>query len=227
MIELLIAVTLVALLSVGLLFAMRIGLNAMDRANDRMMSNRRVTSVHRIVDSQISGIMPVTAFCAGANAPVRIMFFQGDAATMRLVSSYSMQDGWRGLPMMLEYQVIPGENGAGVRLIVNETPYSGPRAASLLCVGPPGPNGPQFAPVQAGPGSFVLADKLAFCRFSYRDQLDPPPAPPVWITHWIKPVLPKAIRVEMQSLTVDTSKLPLLTLTIPVRVNRLPMENYE
>ena len=51
---------------------------------------------------------------------------------MRLASSYSLQEGSRGLPMILEYLVIPGENHEGVRLVVNEHLYSGPRLAGLV-----------------------------------------------------------------------------------------------
>ena len=60
---------------------MRVGLNAMDRANDRLMSNRKVVSVERILEAQIAGIMPVTALCLseGGGAPAKIPFFQGEA----------------------------------------------------------------------------------------------------------------------------------------------------
>ena len=43
---------------------------------------------------------------------------------MRLVSTFSLQQGWRGPAEILEMFVIPGEDGEGVRLVVNETPYS-------------------------------------------------------------------------------------------------------
>jgi prepilin-type N-terminal cleavage/methylation domain-containing protein len=224
LIELLIAVTLVALLAVGMLFAMRVGLNAMERANDRLMSNRKVVSVQRILEAQIAALMPITALCGtegGGPAP-KIPFFQGEPSTMRLASSYSMQEGARGYPRILEFQVIPGENNDGVRLVVNESLYTGPRSAGVSCVG----EGPRFRPVLIGPDSFVLADKLAFCRLSFRESL-PPPDLSRWVTRWIKPVLPNAIRVEMAPLHPEAAKLQLQTLTIPVRVTRYPMERYD
>ena len=52
--------------------------------------------------------------------------FQGDPQTMRFVSSYSLTEAARGLPRLLEYQVIPGEDGNSVRLVVNEIVYTGP-----------------------------------------------------------------------------------------------------
>lgn len=233
LIELLIAVTLVALLSVGLLFAMRVGLNAMERSNDRLMSNRKVASVERILESQVAGIMPVTAACSIAGSdgpPAKIAFFQGEPATMRFASTFSLEDGARGFPTVLEYQVIPGENGQGVRLVVNESLYSGPRSAGASCIGVPASGtAPQFRPVDVGPQSFVLADKLAYCRLSYRFTTNGlgPPEPPQWVTVWTKPFLPNAIRVDMAPLEPASGKLQLNSLTVPVRVNRLPLERYD
>ena len=53
---------------------------------------------------------------------------------MRFVTSYSLQDGWRGRPQIAALQVIPGET-QGVRLIVNETPYTGPDQAGQNIAG--------------------------------------------------------------------------------------------
>lgn len=223
--ELLIAVTLMSLLSVGILIALRVGLSAMNKTDSRLTGNRRVTGVERVLEQQIAGIIPVTADCLGASdtPSARIAFFQGEPESMRFVTSYSLQEGSRGMPMILEYQVIPGENRQGVRLVVNEHLYTGPRGAGLYCAG----GGPalQFVPIQTGPDSFVLADKLAFCRFSFR-QLVPPPEQARWVQRWTLPALPNAIRIEMAPLAPDASRLEPLTLTIPVRVTRLPMEPY-
>ncbi len=231
--ELLIAVTLLSLLSGGIVIALRIGLSAMNKADSKLMTNRRVASVERILEQQITSVMPVTADCrAASEAPAtRIAFFQGEPESMRLASTYSLQQGARGQPMILEYQVIPGENGQGVRLVVNERLYTGPLGAGLLCTGMgadplTGAPAPRFVPVQIGAGSFVLADKLAYCRFSYRD-LMPAPELERWIIRWIKPLLPSAVRIEMAPLVADPSRLEPVSLTIPIRVTRLPLEPYD
>ncbi|MGB6944018.1 MAG: prepilin-type N-terminal cleavage/methylation domain-containing protein, partial [Bryobacteraceae bacterium] len=229
LIELLIAVLLMSLLSVGIVLTLRVALSAMNKSDSKLMANRRVTSVERILDQEVEGIMPVTADCQpqpGVVGP-KMMFFQGESQSMRLASSYSLQQGERGLPMILEYQVIPGEDDQGVRLIVNEHWYTGPRGAGVYCIGmgagPDGsPPGPRFAPISVGPGSFVLADKLAYCRFTFRDP-ETPPHPPVWVERWVKPVLPSAIRIEMAPLAPDQGRLQPVTLTIPVHVTRLPL----
>lgn len=222
--ELLIAVTLLGLLSAGILISLRVGLNAMSKADTKLMSNRRVAGVERILGQQLSGIMPVTADCRsdGDNPGVRIAFFQGEAESMRLASSYSLQQGARGLPMILEFQVIPGENGQGVRLVVNEHLYTGPRGAGQFCLGQ-SEQGPIFVPIQIGANSFVLADKLAHCTFSFRDIEQ---GEVKWVTRWSKTVLPNAIRVDMAPLAPDWSRLQPVTLTIPIRVTRWPLETY-
>lgn len=231
--ELLIAMTLMGLLSTGIVMSLRVGLSAMNKADSKLMSNRRVASIERILEEEITSVIPATADCLGQTVTPasRIAFFQGEVQSMRLVSTYSLQQGARGLPMILEYQVIPGENGLGVRLVVNETWYTGPRGAGLLCSGmAPDPMtgtlAPLFRPIQVGAGSFVLADKLAYCHFSYRD-LRPPPELERWVLHWVKPVLPSAVRVDMGPLIPDSSRLEPVSLTIPVRITRLPLEPYD
>jgi type II secretory pathway component PulJ len=227
LLELLIAVTLVALLSVGMLYAMRVGLNTLDRSNARLMQNRRVASVERILEQQVANIMPMKAVCASENGPPsQISFFQGDAATMRFVSAFTLHEGTRGNPTMLEFQVIPGENDQGVRLVVNEVLYSGPVPLGATCLSSSAETGPAFRKVEIGLGSFVLADKLAFCRMSFREPAVAPAAPK-WVLHWKQPVLPEAIRIEMAPLDPEAARVNLSTLTIPVHVTRWPLGQYE
>ena len=233
LIELLIAITLFSVLSIGIVISLRVALSAMNKADTRLMSNRRVTSVQRILEQQIEGLIPVTADCQppGQLNPGRsISFFQGELQSMRFASTYSLQMGSRGPPMILEFTVIPGENSEGVRLVVNERMYTGPRGAGQTCTGfgpdADGVQGPIFLPILIGDGSFVLADKLAYCRFMFRDTV-PPPDLIKWIVRWTKPVLPSAIRIEMAPLKPDSGRLEPLTLTVPVRITRHPTENYE
>jgi type II secretory pathway pseudopilin PulG len=232
LIELLIAVLLMSLLSVGIVLSLRVALNAMNKTDSKLMANRRVASVERILNEEIAGMIPVTAECSasGKKGPT-LMFFQGEAQTMRLASTYSLHEGSRGVPMILEFQVIPGENEQGVRLVVNETWYTGPKGAGLLCIGMGrepgggGPPGPLFVPVQIGGNSFVLSDKLAFCHFSFRDSQTR--RQPLWVDHWVKPFYPDVVRVDLAPLAPDPAKLQPVTLTIPIRITRQPIADYQ
>ena len=235
LIELLIAVLLLSLLSVGVVLTLRVALSAMYKSDAKLTANRRVSSVERILDQEIEGIMPVTAECQPKPGAIgeRVMFFQGEVQTMRLVSTYSLQQGERGIPMILEFQVIPGQNDQGVRLVVNEHWYTGPRGAGQYCIGSGaffdgGPPGTRFFPVATGPDSFVLADKLAYCRFSYRDPGRMGEAAK-WLQRWSQTLLPNAIRIEMAPLAPDAGRLQPVTLTVPVHVTRdpMPVKPYE
>jgi len=212
-----------------MLFAMRVGLVAMDRSNATLMANRKVVSVQRILEQQVANLMPVPALCGlGGEAPqTKIGFFQGEPQTLRFVSSYSLHEGDRGLPHILEFQVIPGENGAGVRLVVNERVYTGPLSTGALCLGvPPGAPAPNFRPIETGPLSFVLADKIAYCRFTFKEHL-PPYGEGQWLARWNKPFFPTGIRVEMAPLDPSAGHLQLITLTMPVHINRDPLVHYD
>jgi hypothetical protein len=229
--ELLVAVLLLSLLSVGMVLTMRVALSAMNKTDSKLMANRRVASIERILNEEISGIIPVTANCTGGGQPGGILpFFQGEAQSMRLVSTYSLHEGARGMPMILEFQVIPGEDNEGVRLVVNEQWYTGPRGAGALCIGMgpdavTGRQSPLFVPIQIGASSFVLSDHLAYCRFSFRDTRSRPQ--PFWVDHWVTPVLPDAIRVDLAPLAPAAGRLQPATLTVPLRVTRLPLANYQ
>lgn len=232
LIEVLIAVSLLSLLTVSMLMAMRVGLNALSKTNNRLLDNRRVVGVERILEQQIAGMVPVMAMCLpGSAAPrMRLPFFQGDPQAMRFVSTYSLGGAWRGIPQILEYLVIGRDDGRGVRLVVNEIPYTGTLGAGLLCMGlaPDATLGvavPRFRPVEAGPRSFVLADKLAACRFLYLEGPlpgMPPTAPAQWRSRWIHPAWPLGVRVELEPLEQDPSRLRPVTVTAPVRARRPP-----
>ncbi len=215
--ELLIAVSLVGLLSAGIVFAMRAGLTALEKSSRLLEANRKVAGVQRVIEQQVAGFMPVVADCRPApGAPVeRRMFFHGEPQAMRFVSSYSLEEAARGYPRILEYLVVPGERGRGVRLVVNELLYSGSESTGLLCLGG---TPPRYLPVTASPRSFVLADRLAYCRFVYQE-LMPHPQPRRWIPSWVASELPVAVRIEMAPLD-RAAGLELGTITLPIRASR-------
>ncbi len=228
LIEVMIAVSLVGLLSVGMLTAIRIGLGAMGRANEHLMDNRRVANTRKVLEAEIAGFVPVTAIYRPEQEErtQSMMFFEGEPQSMRFVSSYSLGEAWRGDPQILEFQVIPGEKNFGVRLIVNEWRYTGPRSAGIFCLGhvadpTTGAQLSRFRPIEAGPHSFVLADKLRYCRFSYLERM-PQPKWQTWHNSWILPRWPNGVRIEMEPLEEKSGRLSLGTLVAPLRVNRSP-----
>ena len=231
LIEILIAVSLLSLLSVGMLVAMRLGFSTMDKTDTRLVRNRRVSNTRGIIESEIDGfVYSLADYRPAPNEKRTVPFLQTEAQSMRFVTSYSLEEGWRGRPRIAELQVIPGEKNQGVRLIVNETPYSGPEQAGREILGieqePSRPPIIRFAPILPGPQSFVLADRLAFCRFSWLEPLFVPPFQR-WRPDWVQPqILPLAVRIEMAPLDSTPTELRIGTVTVPFNVNRSPGTNY-
>ena len=233
LVEILIAVSLLSLLSVGMLTAMRLGFSTMDRVDAHLVSNRRVVNSRAIIASEIDGFVFTMAEYGSTPETFRqVPFLQTEPQSMRFVTTYSLEDGWRGRPQIAVLQVIPGaatpeDRRPGVRLIVNETPYTGAKQAGQDITGieqdpESGNQIVHFTQVSAGPKSFVLADRLAFCRFSYLQPL--PDAPfQLWRPDWILPrQLPQAIRIEMSPLDAAPSGLHVTTVTAPLHVTRIP-----
>jgi hypothetical protein len=219
----LIAVSLVSLLSVGMLFAIRVGLGAMQKTNERFTAHRKSASIQRIIESQVGGLMPVVSDCRGGGMG-KFVFFRGLPQTMTFVSTYSLQEASRGYPRILEFSVIAGDR-AGVRLIVNVLVYPGPVNAGFLCTGL-NAGIPSFSYTGANPSSFVLADNLAYCRFLYRETL-PFPELEKWTPAWTNPErLPSGIRIEMAPLAPSPGRLQAATLSVPVRVTKWVLGPY-
>jgi prepilin-type N-terminal cleavage/methylation domain-containing protein len=214
LIEVLLAVSLLSVLSVAIAMSFRLGISAMGRTTAKIAQNRRAAGAQRILEQQLEGLIPALADCEGQ----RKLFFEGGPRTMRFVSTYSLEEAWRGHSRILEFQVIPGDQGRGVRLVVNEHVYTGPKSLGPFCR--PG------LPVGIGPASFVLADRLAYCRFAYQEPAPPPVEAGPWRPDWVAPKWPRAVRIEMGSLDEDAGKLRPMTLTARMRVDRYPVFDY-
>jgi hypothetical protein len=205
---------------------MRIGFNTMDKTDAHLVQNRRVANSRQLIEDEFHGFMATQALWKPTPETLQALtFMEWEPQQMRFVTSYSLQDAWRGRPQIAALAVIPGESNQGVRLIVNETPYTGPAQAGELVAGIEN-NVAIFAPIIPGPNSFVLADRLAYCRFSY---LEPRPEPPfrLWRPDWARPdLIPLAVRIEMAPVENTPGELHVTTVTVPMNVNRSPAIRY-
>jgi prepilin-type N-terminal cleavage/methylation domain-containing protein len=216
LIEMIIAVTLVAAIISGLLMAMRTGLTAYQKVTARLEANRRSMGLDQALHRQLNGMMPVVTDCLGGP---KLSAFNGDLGSLRFVSSSSLAEGARGYPRIVEYAVIPDPQG-GVRLMMNERLYTGPSSLAPWC----GAQG--FLPVQLTSQSFEMAGKMAYCRWSYRKPIPDSPLGADWLPVWQSVDLPRAVRLEMKPLEADPSHLPMLTLNVPVHLTRLLLYPY-
>jgi prepilin-type N-terminal cleavage/methylation domain-containing protein len=223
LLELMIAITLVAAISAGLLMAMHTSLLVYEKVNHRLDDNRRVLGLERTLESQVSDVMPVQGSCATTAGPLMpVSVFNGDAQSLRFVSSFSMAEGARGYPRLVEYQVAPDPSG-GVRLMMNERIYTGPAGIAPLCLDR------MFLPIQLTQQSIQMAGNLALCQIDYQVPVPDSPLGGAWVPAWNRPNLPHTVRIEMNPLHPDPAGLPMLTLTVPIRVTRqvgVPYPDY-
>ena len=207
--ELMVAITLVAAIATGMLMAMRGGLLSLGKIQSRLEENRRALGIQRILTSQLGGVIPVRTGCNGQNSPFA---FRGNASAMQMVSTFSIEEGTRGNPRVVEYQVTPDEGGT-VKLMVYERPFTGPASLANFC-------GEALA-IQGSAQFLTAAGRLAYCRFSYRQtDADTEFRGPAWIPAWGFPNLPTAVRIEMAPAAPDPTRLPILSVTATLRVNR-------
>jgi prepilin-type N-terminal cleavage/methylation domain-containing protein len=207
--ELMISITLVAAIATGMLMAMRGGLLSLNRTQMRLDENRRALGVQRILSLQLAGAMPARTGCAG---PLSAFAFRGTASTLQMVSTYSIAEGSRGSPHIVEYQVAPDEGGT-VKLIVYERLYAGPASTAGFCS--------ESVTLQGSPQPFVAATHLAYCRFSYF-QMNPDTQfrGGGWVDAWTDPNMPSAVHIEMAPAKADPIRLPVVAITAPQFTNR-------
>ena len=207
--ELMISITLVAAIATGMLMAMRGGLLSLSHTQTRLDENRRALGVQRILSLQLGGAIPARTGCAGQLSPFA---FRGTASALQMVSTYSIAEGSRGSPHIVEYQVLPDE-GATLKLVVYERLYAGPASTAGFCS--------ESVALQGSPQPFVAASRLAYCRFSYF-QMNPDTQfrGGGWVGAWNDPNMPSAVRIDMAPAVPDPVRLPIVAITAPQFTNR-------
>ncbi len=232
LIEMLIAVILVSLLSTGILYAMRLGLGALEQTNRKFADNRRALGSLRVLNQQLAAVIPAQVPCAGRPQEQAPLFFQGARNSLQFVTGYTLEEAARGYPRIVEYMVMPGDitRGGGVRLVMQALPYTGPQSVAVFCAGL-SVDALHRAPVallrppQLGPRPFVIADQLAYCRISYQ-RVHPVTFQRDWQGTYSGAALPAAVRIEMAPLRPDSARVQLTTTTIALRVTRTTYEAY-
>ena len=219
--EVLVAVSLLSLLSAGLLTAFRVGASAWESTTHRLTLDRRIAMVNAILHAEMEGLFPIQAEyqIPPQTTPSTFLFFQGQPDAMRFVSSYSLVEGPRGGLRLVELQILETERG--LRIVMNEFPYGGPRAAGqLVTAAEQDPASREmrlsFVPIRAQSASFVIADELAGGSFSY---MIPETAfePPRWVAAWTRTYqIPGAVKIELNP-RPDPSRLLPVTVTVPIR----------
>jgi hypothetical protein len=221
LIEILVAVTLLGLLSVGLVAALQVAAGAWSSSRNARGQDRRIANANALLHAQFAGVAPVQPMILRPGLAVPAgPFFQGEPSAMRFVSSYSMIDGVRGGLQIVELQTSPGPEGT--RLILTQSPYQGPLSVGRFITGAEPLAEPRsfhmlFTPLQTRADSLIVADRLSEARFSYLRGPRGPTDPDIWVSVWDQPQqLPQAIRVDMQPLE-DVGRLRPVSIISEVR----------
>ncbi len=219
LLELMIAITLVAGLSTGMLMAMRTSLMTYEKTAKKLESNRRFVKTQQILSNQIAAVIPAQGLCVPSEGQSVAVpsFLSGSVDALRLITSYSIAEGARGYPQIVEYRVLPNNHG-GVRLVATEHPYTGPASTTPFCSSGPAPGGTAYA----------LAENLAYCRFSYHEPYNQNTfVETPWLPLWDRPALPAGVHIEMRPTVPESGGLSVLNVTVPIRVDRDPISVYD
>ncbi len=200
LIELLVAITLLGFVSLGLLFAMRTGVGAWQRANNRMAADRQVIAAGDLIATQLGSARAQYLGWGQREQRIALLYFEGRQDRLRFATDYSVASRNRGGVWLAEYWFEHNARNE-CRLMYNERPWREDIAQATVAEVVQNQNGQQFAfrPAVAGPATRVLYTGLHDCSFEYLiESLD---RPVYWSVFWPwdPRVLPHAVAVRFKT----------------------------
>lgn len=108
LLELTISITLLALIVIIILGAMRISIRSVESGEAKVESFERIRSSMNILDSQIQSQIPLSYVQEG-EAEVKF-YFKGERQFLQFTTNYSIWGGEKGF-VLATYSVLPGKNG--------------------------------------------------------------------------------------------------------------------
>jgi hypothetical protein len=224
LIEILVAVTLLAMLSAGMVTALSMSAGSWSQARERLTLDRRIATANQLLYSQFAAVTPVLMQPSRSSGAPAAPFFHGEPQQMRFVSSYSIDAGSRGGLTIVELNVQRSENG--LRLVLTQSPYRGPSSTGRYATGidRDAIGGPRilYSAVKPRADSLIVADRLASCAFQYQHEPRAPGQPAEWQPVWgDSGQLPAAIRVTLAPAEAEARLQP-VSLTAEVRARYAP-----
>ncbi len=185
LIELLVVVTLLGMVSLGLLFAMRVGVGAWQRANARMTNDRRVTAAGDLITSQLGSVRTKYVVLADRDQSLRFIYFEGRSDRLRFLTDDSVTARTRGGLWLAEYWFEHNARNE-CRLQYNEMPVRTDADLAPTIAGAISEAGSMrisFSPTVTGPATRLLYSGLHDCAFEYL--IEPQGGAPVyWGKEW-------------------------------------------
>ncbi len=196
LLELLVSIAIVSLLATTALLAWRVSISGWERARVQLERGGAVLAVHQLLTEQIASMTPYQTTVARVG---RVLFFQGEAETVRFVSRYSLTARAASGLYLVEYHAVE-QRGGTWQLLLQEKPLKGYEELSAMIVGREQESGvlrTRFRPFEQGEAAVVLLEGLEECRFEYYRRAVPG-VPGGWTSEWSGAgnELPTAMRVR-------------------------------
>ena len=225
LIEIIVAVSLLGLLSAGMVTALQIGADSWSDTRERMTLDRRIATANNILHAQLAGVVPILARVPPGRSVTSAPFFHGEPQSMRFVTSYSLLEGVRGGLQVVE--LLSRGREKGLSLLLTHSPYRGPLSVGRFIMGrEPSLDRTSsrliFSPIRTRPDTMIVADQLEACSFSYLAEPRNPDEPPRWKPVWDDDrQIPAAVRIEMRPAGEDV-RLDPITLVAQIRARYAP-----
>ncbi len=117
LLELLISMTLLVIIIVLMMGAMRMGSRSVVAGEKKMEEQERFRSVMSIIDAQIQSHVPLTYTEEGH----RKYYFRGEPKTLRLATNYSIWGAQRGY-LIVDYKVVSDNSGKETMMATESVP---------------------------------------------------------------------------------------------------------
>jgi hypothetical protein len=196
LIEVLVSITMMAMVAAVVLSAMRSGLSMWDKGTKHIETLRRSRIVLELLNDQIRGALPLTYTVRADNRIATLPAFDGGRTSIRFATRTSFKDGPDGIPRWVSVVwTAEAQTGSG-QLIVEERRI--------------------LPPDSAAEGSVYwrgTAFRGESCFFQFLTEAQAG-KPPVWLEDWHFPphtTLPRAVRLNCvsEAKTSIQSVLPL------------------
>lgn len=203
LLELLVAISLLGMVSLGILFGLRIAISAWQKGNARMAADRQVLAAGELFAQQVANARPRVVILGTREHPIRLFYFQGGPDRLRFLTATSMAGRSRSGLWVVEYS-FRHDDGGRCKLTYNEWPFADDLDAAPTVAGvfeDPVTHQPvvRFAEPATTPQTRDLYRDLGGCGFEYLTQR--PREEPRWEPAWIseKESLPPAVAARFLS----------------------------
>jgi prepilin-type N-terminal cleavage/methylation domain-containing protein len=200
LIELLVAITLLGFVSLGLLFAMRIGINSWQRGDARLAADRAVVTAADLITAQLASAQARNVGWGPLEHRVSFLLFDGSAERLHFLTRYSVAARERGGSYLAEYWFEHNARNE-CRLLYNEYPFRNDNDAAAVVdqvVDDRSGMAVLYRAPHAGPNTRILYTRIHDCAFEYL--IEPTDRPVYWGRFWPgdPSLLPHAVAVRFQ-----------------------------